>query len=928
MSEILVSPLVAQQLPEFVRGEYSTFVTFIEKYYEWMQQTGNLIDESGKIKYAQDIDLASDEYVDLIQKEFLPFFPQSIALDKRKFLKLANQFYRAKGTPDSVKFLFRAIFNEEIDIYYPKEDILVASDGKWVLPLALRIDTSDPNIFNIEKTLLTGQTSKATAVVERVIRSIDRQLGISYIELYISNVQRLFITGEMVSATYNNGIIDITVSGRLIGALSEIAIDGQNRGLFYNAYDPTTGYPGDPISIIGGLNPDSNTPIGAIAYVGEVTKGSITDIIVSNGGFGFRDPLQNLNSSIIEFVGGFDGAVFGTEARATISLVDDNTVRTMNVSNKTIDTILSLNLDQISPTGNAQNTWVANTSTWQTFPVYPISFVTILGAGGGYRTKPAVETYSFYLEELDDILVDSGVSIITGTNSISSSTVDFTTYFEVGDVVRLFLLNRYEDIRHVTEVTTSTLTFSDSFANDISGVSVYKVLRSDVGDLGSLGRINIIEPGDGYTVGEYLTFTGGSGYGANARITSVYANNGIKTVDVLQTPQYVIGGEGYTMSQLPTIGVTTSTGANAVLQVAEIVGDGEAYAFTTTRIGAISKLRIVSYGYDYVSAPVVSLRNADLILLNVTSGQLFTSNTVIYQGVSNTSPTFTAKVDSYTPSTGKLRIFDYTGTLNTALQIHTDDNTIDADISSVLYYGDGRAKATATFENGLIRLPGLYLNTDGQLSADKVLQDGKKYHNFSYVISTTQDLKSFRSALNNIVHPAGMITFVNRIDTSSDQVSYFSVDYRTITVDLVDSFNIANGGNNMVSTAVSPNLTNTVNVGDVVILNSVTKQISGTANVTLGSNSVIGLGSNFINDVQVGDIVYISTGNTETVKSVTDANTLITQNTIGVTVTGATINLVFNDTKTVNFVNANTILVDTTFTTNSNYVLTSIQKVE
>jgi hypothetical protein len=147
-------------------------------------------------------------------------------------------------------------------------------------------------------------------------------------------------------------------------------------------------------------------------------------------------------------------------------------------------------------------------------------------------------------------------------------------------------------------------------------------------------------------------------------------------------------------------------------------------------------------------------------------------------------------------------------------------------------------------------------------------------------------------------------------------------------VDLVDSFNIANGGNNMVSTAVSPNLTNTVNVGDVVILNGVAKQISGTANVTLGSNSVIGLGSNFINDVQVGDIVYISTGNTETVKSVTDANTLITQNTIGVTVTGATINLVFNDTKTVNFVNANTILVDTTFTTNSNYVLTSIQKVE
>ena len=68
-----------------------------------------------------------------------------------KLLKLINEFYRAKGTPNSLKFLFRALYNEEIDIYYPKEDILKASDGKWILPLALRLDTNDSNIFNIEK---------------------------------------------------------------------------------------------------------------------------------------------------------------------------------------------------------------------------------------------------------------------------------------------------------------------------------------------------------------------------------------------------------------------------------------------------------------------------------------------------------------------------------------------------------------------------------------------------------------------------------------------------------------------------------------------------------------------------------------------------------------------------------------------------------
>ena len=928
MSDLLISPLVAQQLPDFVRGEYSTFVTFIEKYYEWMQQSGNMVDASGSIRYAQDIDLATDAYVALIQKEFLPFFPQESALDKRKFLKLVNQFYSSKGTPDSVKFLFQALYNEKIDIYYPKDDILIASDGKWVLPLALRIDTSDANIFNIEKCLITGETSKATAIVERVIRSVDRQLGISYIEVYISNVQRLFATGETLTATYNNGITDVTVTGRLIGSLSEIKIDGQNRGLFYNAYDPLTGYPGDPVSIIGGLNTSSNTPIGAIAYVGETTKGSITDIIVSNGGFGFRDPAQNLNSSIVDFKGGFEGATFGTEARAAISLVDDNTVRTMNVSNKTIDTVINLTLDEFSNRGNVQNSTVANSTSYQTFPIYPISFVTITGAGGGYRSKPTVDTYSLYLEELDDILVDSGLTLVKGSSTISGGTVDYTTYLEVGDIVRLYILNKFEQIVYVTDVTSSSVTFNVSFDNDISGVSLYKVLRSDLRNLGSLGRINIENGGTGYAVGEYLTFTGGSGYGANAQVSSVHSgNNGIKTVDMLQVPGYVIGGEAYTMSSLPTISVATSGGANAVLTVVEIAGDGEKLDLTTSKIGAISKLRVISYGYDYVSAPTVSLRNADLTLSNVTSGQLFVSNTVVYQGTSNTLTTFSAKVDKYVPSTGLLRVFDYKGTLNTAQQIISDDHMVSGNIINVVYYGDGRAKATAKFENGLIRLPGLYLNTDGQISADKVLQDGKKYHNFSYVISTTKDLKSFKNSLNNIVHPAGTVTFVNRYDNVSDIVEYTMSDYRTLTANTNITFNIANGSNNMVRTNGS-DVSAVVNVGDIVILKSVTKRISGTANVTSGSNSVSGLSTNFISEVQIGDTIYLSTGNTEVVKSITDANTLITQNTISVTATGATINLVFDDAKTVTNVNTSTILVDTPFTTNSKYVTTFVQKVE
>ncbi len=923
MSNLLISPLVTQQLPEFIRGEYPTFVTFIEKYYEWMEQSGNAVKASDEVQYAQNVDLATDYYIEQIKQEFLPYFPESIALDKRKFLKLVNNFYSSKGTPNSLKFLFRALYNEEIEIYYPKDDILKASDGKWVLPLALRIDTNDNNIFNIEKNLITGLTSKATALVEKVNRSVDRQLGVSYVELYISNVDKIFSTGEIISSTYNNGTVDVTVTGRLIGSLSEIQIDPNNRGLFYNPYDAVTGYQGDPVTIVGGLNPASNTPIGAIAHVGETTQGGIPDIIVSNGGFGFRDPAIFSNTSIIDFRGGFSTSSLGTEARAQISLLDENTYRTINVSNTMISTYISV------PISNVENNAISSISTFQSFNVFPIAFVSVIGQGGGYRNRPEVDVYSFYMENNNDEIVIPSTTITRGRNFITSSSIDFTTFFQPGDQARFFVLNRYEEIKEIISVTSTQLTFSKAFENDVTGVAVYKLNRGDLRKLGSLGRINIVNGGTGYANGDTLSFNGGSGYGANAFV-SVDATGTIisATVNNHSSNAFVIGGEGYSMASLPTITINTSAGANAVLQVSEIVGEGEQLDLSPSRVGSISKLRISSFGYDYVSEPIISLRNADLTLSNVTAGQIFISNTVVYQGSSNINTTFTARVDKFDVATNSLRIFDYKGVLNTSSKLISDDGATEADITSAQYYGDGRALATANFENGLIRLPGLYLNTDGQLSADKRLQDGKKYHNFSYVINTQNDYYKFKNALNDIVHPIGTQTFVTRIDNNDETVLKQITTNTLITVTLTDTFNIANGSNNMVCTNVSSNVANTVNVGDFVILSDVSRRISGTANVTSGSNTITGVSSNFINDIIEGDIIYLSTGNTETVSNVISSTSLQTQNTINITTTGVTIDLVFNDTKMVNFVNANTILVNTNFTTNSNFVTTSVQKVK
>ena len=122
-------------------------------------------------------------------------------------------------------------------------------------------------------------------------------------------------------------------------------------------------------------------------------------------------------------------------------------------------------------------------------------------------------------------------------------------------------------------------------------------------------------------------------------------------------------------------------------------------------------------------------------------------------------------------------------------------------------------------------------------------------------------------------------------------------DWQYIQYDLPYTFNVSVNSNNAISTNLTANVSNTINVGDVLLFKSVSKSLTGNVSLTDGSNTIIGISTNFINDIQDGDIIELSSGNTEVVISVEDDNTLITQNTINITSSGVLINLLFTDTK-------------------------------
>lgn len=114
-----------------VVDNYPLYQAFIDLYYAYIKQRnageGEVINHAAKL----DIDRALSIEVDRFYDTYATSLPQSIAYDKRNLIKVLNQIYEAKGTENSLKLLFRLIYNEDVNISYPVENVLKASDGKW-----------------------------------------------------------------------------------------------------------------------------------------------------------------------------------------------------------------------------------------------------------------------------------------------------------------------------------------------------------------------------------------------------------------------------------------------------------------------------------------------------------------------------------------------------------------------------------------------------------------------------------------------------------------------------------------------------------------------------------------------------------------------------------------------------------------------------
>lgn len=290
-----ISNFIYSQAPFFARNDHPNFIKFVEAYYEYLEQEGKTINRAKGFREALDVDRTIDLYTEKLYSQFLKLIPEETIADRNLILKHVKDFYRARGTEKSISFLMAILYDLETEFYYPKRDILKASDGKWYQEKSLKVyditvdDTPDDGTYtakNFTGRQIRGLKSNATATVESV--DVYYETGVIVKELKISNQVRDFSAGETIEAVFEeNGTLKNIKANVFSGII--VRVDITNRGKNY---------------VVGDTPPiESANGSGGVVIVSSVSKAALKTVSTINGGAGFQ-----VNNPILVSGGGGSGA--------------------------------------------------------------------------------------------------------------------------------------------------------------------------------------------------------------------------------------------------------------------------------------------------------------------------------------------------------------------------------------------------------------------------------------------------------------------------------------------------------------------------------------------------------------------------------------------------------------------------------------------
>lgn len=393
--EKYTSLFIKTQFPRFYLEDGPVLVDFLTKYYEWMESSGNFVDQGRSLLTYRDIDLTLDEYIKNFKRKYLVSLPDTLIANKRQFIKFILDFYRAKGTPQGLEIFFKSIYNAAAQVYIPGNDIIKPSDSKWKINNYLELDKIT-GLDNLIGKKIVNSTGTASAIAENYITTNTDAKVVNI--LYLSNITGSFIFGEKIGL---EGTTDFTELPTIVGSLSFVTVDPTSRGQNYAIGD-----------IVKVTSPSGREGRGVVTSISGESNGRVNFRIV-NGGSGYT-----LESSSVTVAGGS-----GSGATFAVGSIADST--TTVIFTDIISPYLLTNLNASNygfPKGSANLTsTISSALSSATYTYGTITGLTGIDSGTGYTSNPTVTVRDTVISTLG--LTDVNGNLL-GNNAVIAGTAE------------------------------------------------------------------------------------------------------------------------------------------------------------------------------------------------------------------------------------------------------------------------------------------------------------------------------------------------------------------------------------------------------------------------------------------------------------------------------------------------------------------------
>ena len=270
-------------IPRQLIADAGGLIQFLKEYYNFLNEEGGPSHVLNNILANRDLDRVVDEFLELLQKEVGAGFTTQLVANKVNLYKNIVQFYQSKGSIESFKLLFRLLYNIEVNISFPKEKILIASDGRWLQQNSIFIEATEGDAFDLYASVIQLTTAEriVTVEVERI-----KRIG-------LTNYYEIFITKDI-----NTAFINV---GATINALGVVATVIPSL----NKYEIV--YPGEGFNIAQFVDVVEGTGTGVKIKTSIVgPNGELKQIKMLSFGIDYSDEFYAEIIPSVDVVGGVD----------------------------------------------------------------------------------------------------------------------------------------------------------------------------------------------------------------------------------------------------------------------------------------------------------------------------------------------------------------------------------------------------------------------------------------------------------------------------------------------------------------------------------------------------------------------------------------------------------------------------------------------